>query len=99
MAVPTRILICDDHLSVRAGLRRLLENEADLAVVAEAGDAAEAIATSRFEQPDIVLLDIAMPGRSGIDALPDLIAAAPIAKILMLSMQDDPVYVRQAFAA
>ena len=94
-----RIVIVDDHAVVRSGLRLLLEAESDLDVVAEAGDAREAVLTVRAEKPDVVLLDVTMPGESGIEALPKLLHEAPEAKVLVLSMQDDPRYVREAFAA
>jgi two-component system, NarL family, response regulator NreC len=94
-----RIVIVDDHAVVRSGLRLLLEAESDLDVVAEAGDAREAVLTVRAEKPDVVLLDVTMPGESGIEALPKLLHEAPDAKVLVLSMQDDPRYVREAFAA
>jgi len=84
---------------VRSGLRMLLENEGDFEVVAEAGTAEEAVRAARLEKPDVVLLDVVMPGRSGLDALADVLEAAPEAKVLVLSMQDDPRYVREAFAA
>ena len=94
-----RIVIVDDHAVVRSGLRLLLEAESDLEVAAEAGDAREAVLTVRAEKPDVVLLDVTMPGESGIEALPKLLHEAPEAKVLVLSMQDDPRYVREAFAA
>ena len=99
MAAPIRVLVCDDHAVVRAGLSRLLECEPNLEVVGEAASADQAIEGSQAAQPDVVLLDVVMPGRSGIEALPEIRAAAPATKVLMLSMQDDPAYVRQAFAA
>jgi two-component system response regulator NreC len=95
----TRILIVDDHAVVRSGLRMLLEAEHDLEVVAEAADAGSAILEARAHKPDVVLLDVVMPGRSGIDVVPDLLKEAPGATVLILSMQDDPAYVREAFAA
>lgn len=94
----TRLLIVDDHAVVRSGLRMLLEAEADFEVVEEAGTADEAIRKARLEKPDVVLLDVVMPGRSGLDAVPDLLQAAPKSRILVLSMQDDPSYVREAFS-
>src|SRR5450755_3760925 len=94
-----RVQLCDDHALVRAGLRRLLDAEPDLTVVGESGNAEEAIAQARAEQPDVLLLDVVLPGRSGIEALADLASVAPATRVLMLSMQDDPAYVRQAFAA
>ena len=92
-----RVLIVDDHAVVRSGLRLLLEAEVDVEVVGEAGDAREAVFETRSTKPDIVLLDVTMPGKSGIEAIPDLLKEAPEAKILVLSMQDDPSYVREAF--
>jgi len=99
MTSSIRVLVCDDHALLRSGLRLLLEGEEDLAVVGEAANAEEAIERAGALDPDVVLLDIVMPGRNGVDALPDLLAAAPQTKVLMLSMQDDPTYVRKAFAA
>src|SRR5581483_6963039 len=99
MATTTRVLICDDHALLRSGLRRLLEMHPQVEVTGEASNADEAVAQAGALQPDVVLLDIVMPGRSGVEALPDVLAAAPDTKVLVLSMQDDPSYVRRAFAA
>ena len=99
MACSIRVLVCDDHALVRSGLHKLLECEPDLEVVGEAANADEAIERSRADRPDVLLLDVVMPGRNGIDALPDILGTAPATKVLMLSMQNDPAYVRQAFAA
>jgi two-component system response regulator NreC len=93
------VLVVDDHTLVRSGLRLLLEAEPDVMVDDEAGDAEQAIRLARLHKPDVVLLDVVMPGRSGLDAAPEILEAAPKAKILVLSMQDDPSYVRQAFSA
>jgi DNA-binding NarL/FixJ family response regulator len=93
------VLIVDDHAVVRSGLRLLLEAEHDIDVVGEAGTAREAVFEVRSAKPDVVLMDVAMPGGSGIDVIPQLLHEAPETKILMLSMQDDPNYVRQAFEA
>jgi len=94
-----RLLIIDDHQLVRSGLRRLLEGEEDLTVEDEAGTAYDAVRLARLHKPDVILLDVVMPGGSGLDAIPEIREAAPEAKILAVSMQDDPSYVRQAFAA
>ena len=93
-----RVLIVDDHAVVRSGLRLVLEREDDLEVVGDAGTADEGVRVARLEKPDVVLLDVVMPGRSGIDAASDMIEASGGAKLLVLSMQDDPRYVREAFA-
>ena len=95
----TRVLIVDDHAVVRSGLRLLLDKEEDIEVVGEAGSADEAVRAARQHQPDVILLDVVMPGRSGIEAAPALREAAPETKLLVLSMQDDPSYVREAFSA
>ncbi len=94
----TRILIIDDHAVVRSGLRLLIEREDDLEVVGEAGNAREAVLATRHHKPDVILLDVTMPGTSGVDAIESLLNEAPDAHVLMLSMQDDPSYVRRAFA-
>jgi two-component system, NarL family, response regulator NreC len=95
----TRVVVVDDHAVVRAGLRRVLEAEPDIDVVGEAGTAGDAVLETRSAKPDVILLDVAMPGESGIDVMPKLQKEAPEAKVLVLSMQDDPRYVREAFAA
>ena len=89
----------DDHAVVRTGLRRVLDAEPDLETVAEAPDADRAVFEAIEHRPDVVLLDVTMPGKSGIEGLPALRQAVPEARVLMLSMQDDPNYVREAFAA
>ena len=94
-----RILIVDDHAVVRSGIRLLLAAEDDLEPVGEAGTAREAIFEARSLKPDVVLMDVVMPDGNGLDAIPALLHEHPELKILMLSMQDDPQYVRQAFAA
>jgi two-component system, NarL family, response regulator NreC len=95
--VTVRVLIVDDHKVVRSGLRRVLEVEDDIEVVGEAGDLREAVFEARAQKPDIVLMDVVMPGGSGIEATPAVLKEVPEAKVLILSMQDDPSYVREAF--
>src|SRR4029079_12797526 len=68
-------------------------------VVAEAGDVRTAVFEARDKQPDVVLMDVVMPGQSGIEGVPLVLKEAPDAQVLVLSMQDDPRYVREAFAA
>ena len=94
-----RAVIVDDHAVVRSGIKLLLEREDDIEVVGEAGNAKDAIFRARALKPDVILLDVVMPGQSGIEVLPSLLKEAPETKVLVLSMQDDPSYVREAFAA
>jgi two-component system, NarL family, response regulator NreC len=94
-----RVLIVDDHAVVRTGLRRVLDAEPDIETVAEAPDAERAVFEAIESKPDVVLLDVMMPGKTGIEALPSILQAVPAAHVLVLSMQDDPRYVREAFAA
>ena len=93
-----RVLICDDHTLVRAGLRRLLESFADIEVVAEASNADEAVLRTREALPHIVLLDLSMPGRSGFDALAELRTTSPETAVVIMSMHDDALHVREALA-
>jgi two-component system response regulator NreC len=92
------VLVVDDHAVVRSGIRSLLAAEDDFEVVAEASNARDAVFEARALKPDVIVLDLVMPGESGIEVLPKLKKEAPDAKVLVLSMQDDPRYVREAFA-
>jgi DNA-binding NarL/FixJ family response regulator len=76
----------------------LLDAQEDIEVVGEAGDVRNAVFEAREKKPDVVLMDVVMPGESGIEGLPSVLKEAPDAKVLVLSMQDDPRYVREAFA-
>jgi two-component system response regulator NreC len=93
------VVLVDDHAVVRSGIRLLLERQDDIEVVGEAGNAKDALFRARALKPDVILLDVVMPGESGIDVLPRLLEESPETKVLVLSMQDDPRYVREAFAA
>jgi two-component system response regulator NreC len=96
----TRVLVVDDHAIVRAGIRLLLDRQEDIETVAEAGDAREAVFEARAQKPDVVLMDVSLgSGKSGIDATPEMLREAPGTRVLILSMQDDPRYVREAFSA
>ncbi len=94
-----RVLIVDDHAVLRSGLHLLLDAQSDIEVVGEAGDVKEAVFETRDKQPDVVLMDVVMPGQTGIEGVPLVLKEAPEAKVLVLSMQDDPRYVHEAFAA
>ena len=94
-----KVVLVDDHAVVRSGLRLLLDKQDDIEVVGEAGNARDAIFRARALKPHVILLDVVMPGESGIDVLPKLLKESPDTRVLVLSMQDDPSYVREAFAA
>jgi two-component system response regulator NreC len=93
------VVLVDDHAVVRSGIRLLLERQEDIEVIGEAGNAKDALFRARALKPDVILLDVVMPGESGIEVLPKLLEESPETKVLVLSMQDDPSYVREAFAA
>jgi two-component system response regulator NreC len=97
--VSIRVLIVDDHAVVRSGLKLLLEAEKGIEPVGEAGSARDAVFQARALKPDVILLDLVMPERTGLDVLPQLKHENPETTVLVLSMQDEPRYVREAFAA
>jgi two-component system response regulator NreC len=94
-----RVLVVDDHAVVRSGLRLLIDAEEDMETVGEAGTVRDAIFEARTSKPDLILMDVVMPGESGLEGLPRLLHEHPDVKVLILSMQDDPRYLREAFAA
>jgi DNA-binding NarL/FixJ family response regulator len=100
-ATPLRIALADDHAIVRMGYRRLLELEPDFSVVAEYGDAQSAHAdlTQRRDAVDLLILDLSMPGRSGLDLLRQLHQELPALKVLVVSMHDSPALVTQCLRA
>ncbi|WP_411134024.1 response regulator [Streptomyces sp. C10] len=98
-ATATRILLADDHALVRRGVRLILDNEPDLTVVAEAGDGAEAVEATRFHQPDLAILDIAMPRLTGLQAARELSRVRPGVRILILTMYDNEQFFFEALAA
>jgi two-component system response regulator NreC len=94
----TTILIVDDHAMVRKGLRMAIESQADLTVVGEAGTVHEAIEVATRLRPQIITLDLTMPGPSGVASVERLRAVVPSARIIVVTMHDDPAYVRSAIA-
>jgi two-component system, NarL family, response regulator NreC len=94
-----RILLVDDHAVVRSALRHVLDGEADVRVVAEAASGDRAVAEARRHQPDVIVMDLQMPTGDAVDHMPAVLRAAPQARILVLSMRDEPATVRSAFAA
>lgn len=96
---PIQIVLADDHAVLRAGLTALLNAEADMQVIGEAGNGRDCIALVTSQQPDVILLDLNMPEMNGLDALPELRKLAPAARVLVLTMHDDESYLRQVLAA
>jgi DNA-binding NarL/FixJ family response regulator len=94
-----RLLIADDHGVVRGGLRLLLERQPDLEVVAEAADGVEAVEQALAHRPDLCVLDVAMPRRTGLQAAREIRLQAPEVAVLMLSMHDDEDYLFEALKA
>lgn len=90
------VLLADDHVVLRSGLALLLNGQAELEVVGEASTGIEAIRLATELQPDLILLDLNMPGLNGLDALPTIKQESPASKILILTMHNDPEYLRQA---
>jgi len=93
------VLVVDDHAILRAGIRSRLEREPDIAVVGEAATAKQAVERSAALTPDVVLLDMLLPRRSGCEAIPELLRRSPRSRVLILSSQAAPSWVRRALAA
>jgi DNA-binding NarL/FixJ family response regulator len=94
-----RILVADDHAVLRAGLRLLVNTQPDMEAVGEAGDFPEAIRLTRAVRPDVLILDLTMPGGTGIQTIERLVGECPATRIVVLTMHDDPSYLRAALAA
>ena len=94
-----KVLLVDDHPFMRAGLGQLIERQPDLMVAGEAGSPAEALRELAKARPDLVLTDITMPGRSGLEFIKDLHAQDPNLLILVVSMHDEAIYAERALRA
>jgi two-component system response regulator NreC len=94
-----RILLADDHAVVRQGFRMILAGQPDMEIVGEAGNGREAVELAEKLQPDVVVMDVAMPELNGIEATRRLATSAPRARVLALSMHKDSVYVREILRA
>jgi len=94
-----RVLIADDHAVLRAGLGMLINATQDITVVGEAADGEEAVKQTKALRPNIVLLDITMPGNKGMKTLSAILETSPQTKVLILTMHEDPAYVRSALAS
>jgi two-component system response regulator NreC len=93
------IVLADDHRVVRAGLRLLLDSEPDFEVVAEAGDVTESMRKVSAFHPDVLILDLNMPGEPSLQAIPRIRSGEPQTQIVVLTMQDDPAFARDALRA
>jgi len=96
---PKRILIVDDHPITRYGLTQLISHEPDLLVCGEAESAAQALAAINAARPDLVLADITMPGKSGLEFIKDLQAQHPGVAVLVMSMHDETIYAERVLRA
>ena len=94
-----RVLIADDHAVLRAGLRMLLDAQSDMQVVGEAADGAEAVNRTAELKPDVILLDLSMPGPPGTATIERLVRLTPSPRVLVLTMHDDPAYLGAALHA
>ncbi|MCX5875539.1 MAG: response regulator transcription factor [Deltaproteobacteria bacterium] len=92
----TRILIIDDHQLLSSGLAMLLCAEKDLEVTGQADRPETALRLAEEQQPDILLLDISLPGRSGLDLLPELLARSPQSRVIMMTMHEEQQYLKKA---
>ena len=95
----TTVVLADDHAVVRRGLRMLVDAEPEMQVLAEAADIADAERLTRAHRPRVLVLDLNMPGGSSLEAIPRLRESSPDVAIVVLTMQDDPAFARQALQA
>ena len=94
-----RVMIADDHAILRAGLRSLLALQEDMELIAEAIDGQDAVNKAEQNKPDVLLMDITMPGMNGIEALKHVRKVSPESRVLILTMHDDHAYLRSVLAA
>jgi two-component system response regulator NreC len=94
-----KVIIADDHNVVREGLKMMLDAQPNLRVVAEAGDADTALRMTRAHRPAVLILDLNMPGRPTLEAIPDILAGSPGTRIVVLTMQDEPALAQATLRA
>jgi len=99
MTTPIRLVLVDDHVIVREGLRHVLEEAPEFQIIGEGATAAEAIRLAGELKPDVLVLDISMPGGSGLHAVPEILECAPETRVLMLSVHDDAEYILESVRA
>lgn len=95
----TRLMLVDDHKVLRSGLRELINQQPDLEVVAEADTTRQARTLADREHPDLVILDLTLPGGGSLELIEELVERGPVSRVLVLSMHNDPVYARAALGA
>jgi two-component system, NarL family, response regulator NreC len=93
----TRIVLADDHTIVRSALRALLEADGEFEVVAEAGDVEESVRKVLAYKPDVIVLDLSMPGGPSLTAIPRMLEASPGTSVVVLTMENEPRFAREAF--
>src|SRR5687768_8372072 len=96
---PSTIVLADDHTVVREGLRLLLERDGTMEVVAEAADGDAVLRYARGHKPDVLVLDLNMPGRDTLEVIPEVLEASPKTHVVVLTMQPDPAFARAALQA
>jgi two-component system, NarL family, response regulator NreC len=94
-----RVVVADDHAILRAGLRMLINAQGDMTVVAEAQDGIEAVAAVQRVKPDVAILDVTMPRSGGLDAIKEIVSRSRSTRILLLTMHEEPAYLRTALSA
>jgi two-component system, NarL family, response regulator NreC len=94
-----RVVVADDHAILRAGLRMLINAQGDMTVVAEAQDGIEAVAAVQRVKPDVAILDVTMPRSGGLDAIKEIVNRSRSTRILLLTMHEEPAYLRTALSA
>lgn len=99
MSKAYRVILADDHVLVRHGLKRILEENADIEIIGEVGDGLELLGVLKKIEPDLIILDVSMPNLRGIEAIPEIRHVHPHVKVLMLTMHKDEEYLYQAVSA
>src|SRR5271168_3272281 len=94
-----RVMVADDHAILRSGLKLLINAQADMEVVSEAPDGEQAIRAARETSPDVALMDLTMPRTGGMRALQEIVRDCPKTRVLVLTMHDDPAYLRSVLSA
>jgi len=95
----TRVFLLDDHTVLRQAVRVMLEAESDMEIVGEAGEGGEGVGGISREKPDVAIIDLKMPGMSGLSAIPEILKISPKTAIIVFTMYNNPVYVYESMHA